>query len=496
MAASSRRGRAPAPSGPPVLGQEPEGGEDGDRGSGGRGSPAGPGGPPALASSAAASSGDGETVSVDLETSDLEPEDDGTFDGASGASRLKPDLWRCQGCGDSYPMVSWMANVRTSDHSFFGFQDKRLRDIFEREAGFENLYEAGTVMLACPYCCESWHKQVYVDRKDPGRHRLLERYRRRAMNSRGMKMQASRVAWICKHADKHNPDASGVSYTELFQTMSSNQQARKSTDFVYILSPWCTLSYGCQRCLVVPLRSCSWWRTIRPMSTPAPGLTESSGGSGNRPKAHWRCGNCLEEWTWGEQGTTRVFAIGGNDDKGDTYSGYIYAYIGAIPQALENRIIFIKGCVLMKQINGRAVTKEVLLQAITELNTVLETRFKDLKEVRVFTAADPMTHDYFRHSGAKILCEDPRLSLATPGQSYKGIDLRRVKNPPAVLTPDEVEFLVDTIAGTLDVEAVVTKPGSSDRRIQWSIMESGHFKRARTTLDRLTGASQGVPGVC
>ena len=112
------------------------------------------------------------------------------------------------------------------------------------------------------------------------------------------------------------------------QLMSANQQLRKSTDFIYILSPWCALFYGCEHCLAVPLRSCSWWRTIRPLSAPAEGLTESSGGGGNKPKAHWRCGNCLEEWTWGKQGATRVFAIGGNDDKGDASSDYIYAYIG------------------------------------------------------------------------------------------------------------------------------------------------------------------------
>ena len=496
MASSSHLGRAPAPFGPPVLGQAPGGGGDGAHDSWRMGRPSGPGGPPVLALTAAASSaGETAAVTVDLETSDLESEDDGTFDGASGASRMKPNLWICQGCGASFPLVSWMANVRTCDKTFFGFQDKRLRDIFEREAGFKNLYEAGSVMLACPYCCEAWHDQVYVDRKDPDRHRLLEKYRRRAMNSRGMKMQDSRVAWICKHADRHNSDASGVSHTELFQLMSANQQFRKSTDFIYILSPWCALFYGCEYCLVVPLRSCSWWRTVRPLSAPAEGLTESSGGGGNKPKAHWRCGNCLEEWTWRKQGATRVFAIGGNGGEGDTFSDYIYAYIGWIPQALENRINFIKGCVLLKQINGRVIGKEVLIKAITELNAVLETRFKNLEEVGVFTAKDPLTHDYFKVRGAQILCEDPRLSLATPGQSYKGIDLRRVKSPPAVLTPDEVEFLVDTIAGTLDVEAVVTKPGSGNRKIQWDILGSEHFKRSRTTLDRLTCESpQDAPG--
>ena len=63
-------------------------------------------------------------------------------------------------------------------------------------------------------------------------------------------------------------------------------------------------------------------------------------------RAHWRCGDCIQEWTWGSQGPTRVFAIGGNggDYSGDVdFNGYRYAYVGIIPQALENRITFCQG---------------------------------------------------------------------------------------------------------------------------------------------------------
>ena len=146
----------------------------------------------------------------------------------------------------------------------------------------------------------------------------------------------------------------------------------------------------------------------------------------------------------------------------------------------------------MKQINGRTIDKGMLLTAIAELGDKLEARFRGLEEVEVFTAKDPQTHDYFKASGAKILCEDSRLSLATPGQSFKGINLRKVKNPPVVLTPDEVEFLVDTIAGTLDIESVVTKPRTQSHKLKWDILESQHFLRARSAFNRLTRVAQQV----
>ena len=84
-------------------------------------------------------------VAVNIEDSgsdNYEP-DDGTFDGAGGPARKKPDIWVYKGCDTPFPMVSWMANVRTADKTFFYFPDKRLRDVFERESEFKNLHEAG-----------------------------------------------------------------------------------------------------------------------------------------------------------------------------------------------------------------------------------------------------------------------------------------------------------------------------------------------------------------
>ena len=134
----------------------------------------------------------------------------------------------------------------------------------------------------------------------------------------------------------------------------------------------------------------------------------------------------------------------------------------------------------MEQISGRAIDKETLMAAIKELNDKLETRFKGLEEVEVFTAKDPQTHDYFKWRGAKIFCEDSRLSLASPGQSFKGINLNTIRDPPVELTLDEVEFLVDTIAATLDIESVETRPKTATHKLKWDILESQHFFFAST----------------
>ena len=188
----------------------------------------------------------------------------------------------------------------------------------------------------------------------------------------------------------------------------------------------------------------------------------------------------------GEQGGTRLFAIGGDGNEYRDGQRYQHAYVGGVPQLLENRIQMIKGCGLVKQINGRTVDEETLLQAIDELGAKVEERFKDLKEVVVVEAMDPNKHDYFKWHGATILCEDPRLSLAAPGQQFKAIDLKLVQEPPVTLTPYEVEFLVDTIAGAMDIESIQTRAGTETHKLKWNILGSQHFANARTVFNRLT----------
>ena len=110
----------------------------------------------------------------------------------------------------------------------------------------------------------------------------------------------------------------------------------------------------------------------------------------------------------------------------------------------------------------------------------------------MFTAKDPQTHDYFKWHNARIVREDSRLSLVVPGQSYKAINLARVREPPIALTPYEVEFLIDTIAGSLDIESIVTKPKTATHKMKWDILESKHFVNARSAFNRMSRVTQQV----
>jgi hypothetical protein len=129
-----------------------------------------------------------EAKPKEVEGSDSE-QDDGTFDGASGPSRERPRLWVCKQCTRSVPVVSWMAHGHALDKGFFEFPDERLANVFDKDVS-RNLFEA---VLVRPYCCKYVHGEEYLNRTDPAKHRLVPKYKRRAMVSRGMKMPQSRV---------------------------------------------------------------------------------------------------------------------------------------------------------------------------------------------------------------------------------------------------------------------------------------------------------------
>ena len=57
------------------------------------------------------------------------------------------------------------------------------------------------------------------------------------------------------------------------------------------------------------------------------------------------------------------------------------------------------------------------------------------------------------------------------------------------LNPSEVECLVDTIDGALDIESVEWRAGAADRKVQNSILRLQYFLRSRTMFARLTSRS-------
>ena len=83
-------------------------------------------------------------------------------------------------------------------------------------------------------------------------------------------------------------------------------------------------------------------------------------------------------------------------------------------------------------------------------------------------------------TGAKVYCEDQRLSLNRSGTWFGALAMAGEKCI-ATPSPAEVDALVDSLAAMYDVESAPTTTPSS-KNAKWSILASTNFNKTRSIL--------------
>ena len=141
-------------------------------------------------------------------------------------------------------------------------------------------------------------------------------------------------------------------------------------------------------------------------------------------------------------------------DPGNALFGFVGNTQGT---EIENTITYLKAARMLKHLQTRAITKNTLLDVLSEVNSKVVAKFTRAipSEITVATAADP-SKTYGPERGT-IYCEDRRLSLETPGVQYKCLDLKKIqarRSEVVELTHEEVMLILDCCASFLDVEAV------------------------------------------
>ena len=75
-------------------------------------------------------------------------------------------------------------------------------------------------------------------------------------------------------------------------------------------------------------------------------------------------------------------------------------------------------------------------------------------------------------TGAKIVCEDPRLSMPCMGKKYQAIDLKRCNRDVPQVDMQELNFVLDLAAAAMDVEKAEAKT-AGERKIKWAFLARG-----------------------
>ena len=129
------------------------------------------------------------------------------------------------------------------------------------------------------------------------------------------------------------------------------------------------------------------------------------------------------------------------------------SYVGKVPDDLELQLGLLKTATLLKEVKGKEVTKERILQAIQKLNTECSGRLGPFLKTKVYRSQNPETV-----SDVPIYCEDPRLALEAPGLHYKAFRAPEQLNPVPVSRHD-LELFIACAASFLDMTSVTFPDG-------------------------------------
>ena len=145
------------------------------------------------------------------------------------------------------------------------------------------------------------------------------------------------------------------------------------------------------------------------------------------------------------------------------------SYVGMVADDLELQLGLLKTATLLKEIKGKEVTKERILQAIQKLNTECSGRLGQFLKTKVYRSQNPETV-----SDVPIYCEDPRLALEAPGLRYKAFRVPEQFDPVPVSRHD-LELFIACAASFLDMTSVTFpdgKQGPARKKAFASLMDA------------------------
>jgi hypothetical protein len=339
-----------------------------------------------------------------------EPYVPGVFEGASGRVRdvlERPKLEHtCEQCAAKYE--HW-------DH--FAYCDKTGKFVYSQDTGlnqakamatgtgFTNLASSDSLVLVCVICCEKKMGTQYTVQKGEGftltsAWRTLARRTKPNMKLQNKKLQLAMSTMEARINRNGGVLGEMVNIKEVY-ALTQSTLARQASDWVSELALNLSILYGCTECGVYPLQSSSWWRCNSSINSK----------DGTVTGGHWRCAGCLKRFNSGIGSEMRLLALGDERE-------YSYYKIGNTSPTVEGKLRFLVMVQMVTEINGKPVTKEVLLECIRALNERTQRRLSSFKEVVTLKAQDPAD------VAVKIFCSDARLYLKSPGQLFQALDLK------------------------------------------------------------------------
>jgi hypothetical protein len=188
-------------------------------------------------------------------------------------------------------------------------------------------------------------------------------------------------------------------------------------------------------------------------------------------------------------GHRRLVVVGYASESGGFEPGYSFALIGGSggeADIITTKINFLKTATLLTELDGKAVDEEALLGALETIQRRVEKKFsKGMDEVSV-EYSKPVPKHVLDAANVDIICQDPRLSMPSPGRRMLVIKQSSIeKNGKKVETidPAELSVLLDIAASAYSIEKV--QPGKNakpTKAIKNQILSSEGFALGRAGI--------------
>jgi hypothetical protein len=234
--------------------------------------------------------------------------------------------------------------------------------------------------------------------------------------------------------------------------------------------------YGCSVCQHYPVRSNSWCRVTRNVKDDQLGDTSHGAEVG-----FWHCVRCFARWSWAGGGKLRLVVFGDADSRAGFKPGYGMAYIASVGPVTENKIQFLRSGKALTVLDGKPVSREMLLQVIEECNQQVHCVFsKGVAEAVSFCSKVVPQHQLDQLS-VHLVCEDRRLSMQRMGVKYLALDMSKQQLAP--IDSYLFDFMLDASAAMMDFD--LSTVSSQARKLAQRIYTSAGYGLARAALRAL-----------
>ena len=319
--------------------------------------------------------------------------------------------------------------------------------------------------------------------------KMTSEWTRKKDQSCGKGMNKHHATLMCKLHDAKEPPAEDALTSEMIYEAHLDERVRKANDWVTQLGGRrgvIFIFYGCIHCAMWTVGSNHWYRVLRRVAA----LSDNSTTDGAKV-GDWRCCGCFGKWTWGDSGHMRLTVVGQASESGGFEPGYEFALIGNEKSHPTNdppdiKINFLKTATLLTELDGAVVSDDALLGALDAIQKRVEKMFsKGMDEVTV-EYSKPVPQHKLDEANVAIICQNPRLSMPSPGRRMLVIKRSSIeKNGKTLKTidSDEMSFLLDIVASTYGIEQI--HPGRkamSTKAIRQQILDSDGFKLGRAGI--------------